>query len=255
MTTGIRGTGEFCWINMLTPRPAEARGFFGTLLGWTYVEIPGMGHAVKVGGRDIGGLFDLDGPNTPKGTLPVIGVMVKVESADAACEKVKSLGGKAKPAFDIKDQGRMAVCFDPNGAEFDVWEPKKMLGTDADSTLHGAPSWFETMTTDVDRAATFYSSLFGWTSEVMQTPGFPYTTFKNGGTDVANMLQITPQMGTLRPHWVTYFTVTDAEATVLEAVKLGATPNRRIHDVPGVGRFCGITSPQGVTFCVLEYTH
>ena len=42
------------------------------------------------------------------------------------------------------------VPLDPNGAEFDVWEPRKHLGTDVDSRLHGAPSWFETMTTDVD---------------------------------------------------------------------------------------------------------
>jgi len=38
----------------------------------------------------------------------------------AAAEKVSALGGTARPAFDIGDQGRMAVCFDPNGAEFDV---------------------------------------------------------------------------------------------------------------------------------------
>ena len=46
MTTGTRRAGDFCWINMLTPRPAEAREFFGALLGWTYGEIPGMGHSV-----------------------------------------------------------------------------------------------------------------------------------------------------------------------------------------------------------------
>ena len=45
------------------------------------------------------------------------GVMVKVENADAACDKVASLGGTTKPVFDIAAQGRMAVCFDPNGAE------------------------------------------------------------------------------------------------------------------------------------------
>ena len=96
MATGMRKTGEFCWINMLTPEPAEARAFFGKLLGWTYFEMPGMGHRVQVGGRDIGGLFDLDGPNTPQGTPPSIGVMVKVENADAVCEKVTALGGKAQ---------------------------------------------------------------------------------------------------------------------------------------------------------------
>jgi len=255
MATGTRKTGEFCWFNMLTPQPAEARVFFDKLLGWTYAEIPGIGHRVQVGGRDIGGVFDLAGPNTPPGTPPLIGVMVKVDSADAAGEKVTSLGGKAKPAFDIMDEGRMAVCFDPNGAEFDVWEPKKGPGTDVDSNLHGAPSWFETMTTDVDRATTFYSGLFGWTPEVMQMPGFEYTTFKHGTAAVAGMMQITPEMGKLRPHWGTYFTVTDADETAREAVKLGAKLCLPVRDIPGIGRFGGITSPQGVTFYVIQYTH
>ncbi len=116
MTTGTRKPGEFCWINMLTPRPAQACAFFGEVLGWTCSEIPGMGYSVKAGGRDIGGLFDLAGPNTPAGLPPYIGVMVKIESADATCAKVVSLGGSAKPAFDIMDRGRMVVCFDPNGA-------------------------------------------------------------------------------------------------------------------------------------------
>ena len=107
----------------------------------------------------------------------------------------------------------MAVCTDPNGAEFDVWEPKKFLGTDVDSSLHGAPSWFETLTTDVDRATTFYSELFGWTPEVMPMPGFEYTTFKLGTDPVAGLMQITPEMGPLRPHWGTYFTVNDADET------------------------------------------
>ena len=251
MPTGTRKAGEFCWINMLTPQPAQARTFFGTLLGWTYVEMPGMGHSVQVGGRNIGGLFDLEGPNTPKGTPPLIGVMVKVESADIACKKVTSLGGNARPAFDIMDRGRMAVCTDPSGAEFDVWEPKKLLGTDVDSTLHGAPSWFETMTTDVDHAAAFYSALFGWTQKV--TPGSNYTTFKHGTTPVAGMMAITPQMGKQRPHWCTYFTVKNADETALEAVALGAELSMALRDIPGIGRFSGITSPQGVTFYVIQY--
>ncbi len=254
MATGIRKTGEFCWINMLTPQPEQACAFFGTLLGWTYAEMPGMGYLVRVGGRDIGGLFDLEGPNTPPGTLPIIGVMVKVESAEAICEKVTSLGGVTKPPFDIMQQGRMAVCHDPNGAEFDVWEPKKMHGTDVDSNQLGAPSWFETLTTDADRAATFYSSLFGWTPEAMPIPGLTYTTFKLGDEYIAGMMEITSEMGSVRPLWATYFTVKDADDTARQAVNLGATLCVPMREMPGVGRFCGITSPQGVTFHIIEYS-
>ena len=253
MTTGTRKAGDFCWVNMLTPEPAKARAFFGKLLGWTYVELPGMGHRVQVDGHDIGGLFDLAGPNCPTGTPPHIGVMLKVSSADATGDKVISLGGQAQPAFDIMDQGRMAVCTDPNGAAFDVWEPKKGLGMDADSEHHGAPSWFESMTTDVPRASKFYATMFGWTPETMSMPGMEYTTFKLGSEFVAGMMAITPEMGKIPPHWGTYFTVKDVDATAREAVELGATLFVPPQDVPNIGRFSGIKSPQGVMFFAIQY--
>jgi len=253
MATRIRGTGEFCWFNMLTPAPTEARQYYSELLGWTYVELPGMGHIVKVGGRDVGGLWDLAGPNTPPGTPAHIGIMFKVDSADATGERVISLGGKAKPAFDVMDKGRMAVCSDPNGAEFDVWEPRASSGTDVDSTLHGAPSWIETMTTDAKRATAFYSDLFGWTSEVMKTTGTDYTIFKQGSESVAGMLQITPEMGSVPSHWMTYFTVNEVEKSVKQAVDLGSKICMPTMEAPGVGRFCALTSPQGVSFYLIQY--
>jgi predicted enzyme related to lactoylglutathione lyase len=176
---------------MITPRPAEACEFFGALLGWTFTGVPGMhGYTVHVAGHNIGALWDQNGPNTPKGTPAFIGVMVKVESADAACKQVAKLGGTARPAFDVMDVGRMAVCTDPNGAQFDVWEPKKNPGTDVDNRLHGAPSWFESRTTDVARATAFYSGLFGWKPEEVSPPGMSYTTFKRGGTYVGGMVQL-----------------------------------------------------------------
>jgi hypothetical protein len=253
MRTGRRGAGEFCWINILSSQLSEAKSFFGALFGWTYVEMPGMGYRVQVGGREIGGLWDLANPGTPPGTPPGIGVMVKVDSADATVNKVISLGGKAKPAFDIMEQGRMAECFDPNGAQFDLWEPKRSHGADADSSLHGSPSWHETMTTDVARASAFYTSLFGWKAEVMPMEGFEYTSFKLGEEFVAGMMAITPEMGPIPPHWAVYFTVDDVDRTVREALALGAASCVPAQDIPGVGRFSGLTSPQGVMFYVIKY--
>jgi len=148
----------------------------------------------------------------------------------------------------------MAVCYDPNGAEFDLWEPRAMLGTDVDSTRPGAPGWFESMTTDVGRAAGFYTGLFGWTSERAPRPGSSYTTFRNGGTDIAGMMEITPALAGLRPHWATYVTVDDADQAAREAVALGARLHVPLRDIPGLGRFCGITSPQGVRFHLIRYS-
>lgn len=253
-----RSVGDFCWINMITPQPAAARAFFGALLGWTFVEMPGMGFGIQVDGHDIGGLFDLDGPQTPPGTPPCIGVMVKVDSADATSAKASALGGKGEPAFDVGDAGRMAVLYDPNGANIDVWQPKSMPGTDVDPGAIGAPSWFETMTTDVERARSFYSALFGWTPEAMPSSAGDYTTFKlDDGSYAGGLMALPPALlaaGDVPPHWATYFTVADADATAARAVELGGQLIVGPQDVPGIGRFAGIVSPQGVVFFVMAYT-
>jgi predicted enzyme related to lactoylglutathione lyase len=238
---------------MLTAQPADACTFFGSLLGWSFGEIPGMGYSIKVAGTDVGGLFDLNGPNTPPGTRPVIGVMVKVESADAAVKQVEALGGKAMPAFDIMDRGRMAVCFGPDGANFDVWESRKGEGMEVDSGAHGAPSWFENLTSDAPRAARFYSELFGWKAEAMPMPDFTYTSFKRGEEWVAGMMPILPRMGEMKPEWSVYFTVKDVDAAARDAAKLGGSVTLAPHDIPDVGRLAGIASPRGVTFYVIKY--
>jgi len=238
---------------MLTPQPDVARDFYSQVLGWTYGDMGGMGDLIQAGGRNVGAMWDLNAPNTPPGLPPVIGVMVKVDSADETVKKVNALGGKAKPAFDIMENGRMAECEDPTGAKFDLWEPKKQQGADADTSHHGATSWFEEMTTDVGAATKFYTDLFGWTSEVMQMPGMDYTTFKLGETPIAGMLAITPEMGKMPPHWGTYLTVDDPDEAARKAEELGATILVPLQDIPEVGRFCCIQSPQGVMFYVIKY--
>ena len=255
MTTGIRGPGNFCWFNLMTPEPAKAREFFAAIFRWTYTEMPGMGHGVKAGGLDIGGLFDVVSARTPNGMPPVIGTMVKVASADATAKQVRALGGRAEDPFDIMTAGRMAVCHDPNGAEFDIWQANQMKGTSADSMHHGVPCWFETITSDLDRATAFYTKLFGWTPDVATMPGMTYTTFKLGAEPVAGMMQIAPAMGAdVRPHWGVYFCVDDADVAARDAAKLGATIFIPPRPIPNVGRFAGIISPQGVRFYVLQHT-
>ena len=148
----------------------------------------------------------------------------------------------------------MAVCSDPNGADFDVWEPKNMPGTDVDPMLHGAPSWFETLTTDAGRATQFYADLFGWKPEAKPMPGFDYTTFALDGPPFAGLMPILPEMGNIPPHWGVYFTVDDADEAARVATDLGAEVFIPVQDIPGVGRFCGIISPQGVRFYAIQYT-
>ncbi len=242
MGSGTRRAGDFCWVNILTPRPREARDFFGRVLGWTDFEMPGIGHGIRAGGRDVGGLFDLEGPGTPPGLSPTLGVMVKVEGVDALGRRVEALGGRAKAPFDVGGQGRMAVCFDPDGAEFDLWEPGKMAGTEVDPAEPGAPAWFEVGTTDPARSSAFYTSLFGWTIE-------GGTTFLHAGVPVAGLA---PVAAGTSPRWATHFTVRSVDEAASLAIGLGGEALGTPREIPGIGRCQGLRSPQGVEFHVLE---
>ena len=186
---------------MLTPRAAEAREFFGALFGWTY-----DGDIVMIGAHRIGGLFE--------DTRSLIGAMILVESADLTAARVRELGGKARPPFDIGGAGRLTVCHDPTGAEFDAWEPRALRGTDADYDTLGAPARFGLITTDVRRAVAFYADLFGWHPDARE------------GSE---------------SRWVTHFLVANLDQTQRRAVTLGAT-------VIALGE---MRSPQGVPFSVV----
>lgn len=246
MTVGIRKPGEFCWVNMITPEPARARAFYEKVLGWSVTEMPGMGWTLQAGGRAFGAMFDIAAPSTPPGTRPQLGVMVMVENADATAKRVAELGGTARPPFDIMDRGRMAVCFDPGGAQFDVWQPKQSHLTDVDSAVPGAPSWFEVMTHDAGRTAKFYSALFGWKAEVMPGAQPPYSTFSLAGAGVAGMLTLEGPMASLPEQWGVYFNVTDVDRAAKDAEASGGTVVVPPRDIPTVGQFCGIASPAGI---------
>ena len=254
MASGVRKSGEFCWINIITPGHAEAREFFSKLFGWTYMDLPDMGGGIiKADGHDVGGMWDMASPNMPPGTQPVIGVMVKVDNADDMAEKVRSLGGTAQPPMDIMTNGRMVACTDPTGAMFDLWQGIDQPGTDSDTFKHGVPSWSELLTTDTKAAENFYKSLFGWTSSEQDMGHMKYTTFKLGDAYAAGMMQYTPEMGDMPQGWSTYVTVNDVDKSAEQASGLGATVFMPAMDIPTVGRMAGLVSPQGVSFYVIKY--
>lgn len=256
MTTGTRPTHDFCWINLMSPEGAKARAFFASLLGWTYGEMPGApgGRLIQVGGLTAGALMDLNESNMPPGIPPVIGVMVRVDDVDATVKKACSLGGKAEDAFDVGEDGRMAMLHDPCGAMISLWQPKKKLTADCDSHANGAPSWFETLSVDPARAAAFYAELFGWkVEEKPLAPGMSYTRFKLGDRPIGGAMKLPPGAGDTPSHWGTYFAVDDADATAARGAELGGKLCLAPQDIPGVGRFALLLSPQGVSFHIIQY--
>ena len=55
---------------------------------------------------------------------------------------------------------------------------------------HGAFSWFELMTTDVEAAKMFYSELLGWTTKDMPMENMTYAVVQVEGQDVGGIMNI-----------------------------------------------------------------
>src|SRR5262244_1885546 len=85
---------------------------------------------------------------------------------------------------------------------------------------HGAFSWCELMTTDVQAATQFYTELLGWTTE--EVPGIAYTVVQTGGVGIGGIMAISAQAAGATSHWGTYVTVDDVDATARKAQELGA---------------------------------
>jgi uncharacterized protein len=118
---------------------------------------------------------------------------------------------------------------------------------------HGAFSWCEPMTTDVDAAKTFYTKLFGWDSEAMSMPGMTYTVVKAGGKGIGGIMTIPKEAQGTPPMWCTYVTVDDVDLTARTAEQLGARILVQPTDIPTVGRFCVIQDPQGAVINAITY--
>ena len=118
---------------------------------------------------------------------------------------------------------------------------------------HGAFSWSELMTSDVDAARSFYGTLFGWTFEDFLGAGAPYTLVKVGGEPVGGMMAPTSECTGKAPSWGVCVTVDDVDATARQVETLGGKLLHPPTDIPSVGRFCVLQDPQGATLSAITY--
>ena len=126
-----------------------------------------------------------------------------------------------------------------------------MPGSDSKS---GDFSWNELMTTGMEGPASFYTQLFGWTTESFPMPDFDYTVLKNGEEPVGGLMLVPKEAEGVPPHWGSYVTVADTDATVKKAEDLGAQVLMGPQDIPEVGRITTIRDPLSAVINVIKYT-
>jgi len=116
----------------------------------------------------------------------------------------------------------------------------------------GTPSWVDLQTSDPAGAKEFYSALFGWDYDDQEVghdaDGNPayYSLANKNGKNVAAITAL-PMPG-IPPHWNTYVTVADVDASAKKVAGAGGTVVMDAFDVMDAGRMAVIADPAGAMF-------
>jgi predicted enzyme related to lactoylglutathione lyase len=238
------------WVDLGSPDPARSAAFYGGLFGWTVEEGPpeaGGYRMCLLDGRPAAGI----GPAQSDGAWWT--TYVAVADCDARARAVQDAGGSVVvDPMDVMDVGRMAVCLDPRGAAFSLWQAGSHDGAGIVNE-HGAHLWSELATRDVAAECRFYPAVFGWGYDQLPNGEGTYTTFSVEGEAVGGIMQIGDEMPAEVPdHWMVYFASDDPDATTARARELGGTVTMEPFDVPGVGRIGILNGPDGEIFSVMR---
>jgi predicted enzyme related to lactoylglutathione lyase len=174
--------------------------------------------------------------------------------------------------------GRVAVCADPWGAVFGLWQ----AGQNRGAQLVNAPgSWnfSELNVRDTDGAKRFYGAVFGWVCDPLAL-GAGQTTYMwrvtgygdflaqrdpeirqrqeadaapEGFADVVALMIPAPSgPADTSAHWSVTFAVADADAAFARALELGARVATPLFDTDYT-RMGAIEDPQGAVLTLSEY--
>lgn len=120
-------TGAYCWTELMTRQPDQARAFYGGLFGWEAKESDLMGFTYvefQADGAPVGGLMPMSGPEW-EGLPDHFMQYFSVADAAASSGRAEALGGKVcVPPSPIPGVGIFAILEDPAGAAFGILQPQ-----------------------------------------------------------------------------------------------------------------------------------
>ena len=264
--------GVPCWIDVNQPDPGAATAFYGGLFGWQFTELappdPASYLIANLDGKDVAAIGS---PLLGSPSDPAWNTYIGVASVDDTVVRVRDAGGTVSgEPFDLSTIGRMAMCADPSGAAFRLWQPGALRGAQAVNTA-GAWNFSELHTDDPEGATRFYGVVFGWEADevdfgstrsiMVRLPG--YADFLEqydpgirqrhadfgappGFSECIAWIQPLDD-GDASPRWNVTFTVDDTDAVAARSRELGGTVLVDPFDIPPV-RSAVIRDPQGAVF-------
>lgn len=118
----------------------------------------------------------------------------------------------------------------------------------------GVPCWVATAHRDPERAASFYTELFGWEAEDVMPADSPGSYFmcKLRGRDVAAVSSLPPAGTRAEAAWNTHIWVDSADDAVAKAIDAGGSVVTKPFDLADAARVAALADPAGAVFCVWQ---
>lgn len=263
--------GVPAWIDTDQPDAEGAATFYGSLFDWRFEDRAQAGTSpylvAKLDGKEVAAVGI---PLAGAPATPAWNTYIAVDDAELTAARVRELGGTVQlPAFDVGEAGRMAVCADPSGAAFRLWQPGSIKGAQA-VNVPGAWNFSELNTDDIESATPFYAALFGWevdavvmgamSGNMVRLPGYAdflerfdpgirkrHADFGAPPGFSECVAWILPLQAGASPHWSVSFAVADPDVVAARARELGGRVEVEPFDIPPV-RSTVIRDPGGAQF-------
>ena len=268
--------GVTSWIDIEQRDVEAAKAFYAGVFGWTFADATPPGASARYVVAELDGL-DAAGVGEPSSAGLTAGqstwnTYVAVTDADAVAARIEAAGGSVLVApLDVGQDGRSAVCADPFGVPFRLWQAGQRPGAQIANTP-GAWNFSELRAADPAASGAFYSEVFGWEVDnlgfamMIRRPGYGDHLEATVDPDIRARQagDLTPAgfedaIGWLapvgpdeQPHWHVTFTVADRDATATAAERLGGTVLGRTDS--DWTRDALIRDPQGGVFTASQFT-
>lgn len=122
--------------------------------------------------------------------------------------------------------------------------------TTASPRAAGTVVWVDLSTSDVDHAALFYESLFGWTYDRQPSPMGTYVLAHLGDDDAGGMMA-SPAPG-IHSAWAVVFGTDHLDADLDAVTRLGGSVLESPVTIPGGARIATIADPAGAVFALMQ---
>ena len=239
--------GTFCAVDLAAADVKRGKTFYTGLFDWAHGDPYREWTPCTLDGKIVAGIF-IQPDDQREAGIPSNWVnYVSVADADHIAARTTELGGSVLAApSDVGEGGRMAVLADPQGAAFALWQPIGHAGAQL-VNVPGALTWNQLNTSDPEAAVSFYTELFGWTTEALEGGGQSFWSVKtsegwlNGG-----IMGPLPGMDA-PPSWTPYFASADLKQHDARVKELGGAALTPILPVPA-GELFVAQDDQGAVF-------